>query len=82
MALSTISGYENVEVFEFVKSGNRMTVPEEYEYPEQLYNIMNACWYFHPDSRPEFRTISSSLEEFYIANERQHRSPRELGLVI
>ena len=61
------------DIYTFVVEEEKiMTVPEKYECPKELYDIMKKCWSLDPESRPEFKFISDFLVEFIIEIEKQY----------
>ena len=58
-------GIKNDEVIAKIESGERLPLPPEA--PAPLFGLMNRCWSYDPDKRPDFRlveeTVGQVLEE-------------------
>nr|XP_002125218.1 tyrosine-protein kinase SRK2 [Ciona intestinalis] len=64
-------GMTNRETLEQVERGYRM--PKLHGCPDQLYEIMLACWDRDREKRPSFETLQWKLEEFYFVDDGIYR---------
>ncbi|TDG98662.1 hypothetical protein EPR50_G00202520 [Perca flavescens] len=64
-------GMSNPEVIQNLEKGYRMPKPENC--PDGLYNVMCLCWRENPEDRPTFEYLTSVLEDFFTATERQYQ---------
>lgn len=64
-------GMSNPEVIQNLDRGYRMPRPENC--PEGLFNVMCLCWGENPEDRPTFEYLTSVLEDFVTATERQYQ---------
>lgn len=60
LAEQPYQGLGNTEVWEFVISKGRLSRPPEC--PDILYAIMEVCWRWQPNKRPQFADIVNRLE--------------------
>jgi len=58
---SPYPGIKNVEIFEFLKKGYRMSQPEGC--PSELYALMRRTWEKESEDRPDFATIRHLLDD-------------------
>ncbi|XP_015207772.1 tyrosine-protein kinase Blk [Lepisosteus oculatus] len=63
-------GMTNPEVIRNLDRNYRMPCPDHC--PLELYDIMLKCWQERPEDRPTFEYLQCTLEDFYIATERQY----------
>ncbi|KAF1375073.1 hypothetical protein PFLUV_G00235630 [Perca fluviatilis] len=64
-------GMSNPEVIQNLELGYRMPKPENC--PDGLYDVMCTCWTENPEDRPTFEYLTSVLEDFFTATERQYQ---------
>lgn len=60
----------NPEVIRNLDKRYRMPCPDDC--PEELYDIMMACWREKAEDRPTFEYLQDTLNDFYIATEGQY----------
>ena len=65
-------GMLNTQVIKKLERGYRMPCPEGC--PEQLYKIMRECWRDEATSRPTFKVLQSTLDNFHVGIEHTHPS--------
>ncbi|KAL4623927.1 tyrosine-protein kinase Blk-like [Arapaima gigas] len=65
-------GMTNPEVVRNLCRNYRMPCPEHCPY--ELYDIMMKCWNNQPEERPTFEYLQDTLEDFFIATERQYEA--------
>ncbi|XP_048830906.1 tyrosine-protein kinase Blk-like [Brienomyrus brachyistius] len=63
-------GMTNPEVVRNLSRNYRMPSPDKC--PVELYEIMLQCWRNTPEERPTFEYLQDTLEDFFIATERQY----------
>uniref|UniRef100_A0A8C9WA45 Tyrosine-protein kinase n=1 Tax=Scleropages formosus TaxID=113540 RepID=A0A8C9WA45_SCLFO len=63
-------GMSNPEVVRNLSRNYRMPCPDSCPY--ELYDLMLKCWRNHPEERPTFEYLQDTLEDFFIATERQY----------
>ena len=69
-------GMTNREVLEKVFDGYRMPCPRNC--PQKLHDIMLDCWRHDPGSRPTFKSLQWTLEEFFTtAEDASYREPKD-----
>ncbi|XP_038113504.1 fibroblast growth factor receptor homolog 1 [Culex quinquefasciatus] len=51
---------------EYLKQGHRLEQPTNC--PDEIYQLMEACWEFNPENRPTFEQISAVLENTRLGN--------------
>ncbi|XP_039442885.1 fibroblast growth factor receptor homolog 1-like [Culex pipiens pallens] len=51
---------------EYLKQGHRLEQPTNC--PDEIYQLMEACWEFNPENRPTFEQISAVFENIRLAN--------------
>ncbi|XP_067935788.1 uncharacterized protein [Watersipora subatra] len=68
---SPYPGINNYEIKGYLNMGHRLARPEVC--PEQMYELMCACWIVEPEDRPTFAQICRALENFLNANSDYHR---------
>ena len=54
-------GIKNDEVISKIELGERLPLPAEC--PAPLFGLMNRCWSYDPDKRPDFRLVEASVAE-------------------
>ncbi|XP_036397529.1 tyrosine-protein kinase Blk-like [Megalops cyprinoides] len=65
-------GMTNPEVIRNLDRRYRMPCPEHC--PAELYDLMMSCWREYPEERPTFEHLQYTLEDFFIATERQYEA--------
>lgn len=60
----------NPEVIRNLDKMYRMPQPDGC--PDELYDIMMACWKQKPEERPTFDHLQNTLNDFFIATEGQY----------
>ncbi|TMS20754.1 Tyrosine-protein kinase ZAP-70 [Larimichthys crocea] len=51
------------EVMRFIESGNRMECPSVC--PERMYAVMNDCWTYKHEDRPDFKKVEESMRSYH-----------------
>lgn len=75
-------GIRSADIEDYLKGGQRMPNPPEYEIPDELYDVMWNCWLQDPQKRPTFEYLShhfhseTSNEPRYNENIKRHRKHR------
>lgn len=68
-------GMHNTEVIEKVQRGYRLPKPTNCDCPDQIYEIMRACWNAHPEKRPTFTHLADFFDNYIISSEQSYREP-------
>ena len=61
-------GIKNDEVISKIEMGERLPLPAEA--PAPLFGMMNRCWSYDPEKRPDFRLVEATVAEV-LEEERQ-----------
>ncbi|XP_062290678.1 tyrosine-protein kinase SYK isoform X1 [Scomber scombrus] len=56
-------GMKGNDVMQMLESGQRMEAP--LNCPQEMYDLMNACWTYKVDERPKFSVVEPRLRDYY-----------------
>lgn len=56
------AGLDNNEVLPYLENGTRL--PRPLRCPDDLYTIMQSCWYSLPEERPSFSVLVHKLDDY------------------
>ena len=54
-------GIKNDEVISKIEMGDRLPLPADT--PPPLFGLMNCCWSYEPEKRPNFRQVERAVAE-------------------